>query len=107
MSRPASVYGDRGGPWWVTNAPHKGHSMADDEDEATGPLPLSGYFDIALTFLLPFLGVGLLLFAVFWVAVRPTVSDIGLRQWFVGIAAVSALAGVVNAVRYTRKTYRR
>lgn len=71
------------------------------------PIPLSGYFDIGLSFLLPFLGLSFALTTLFWFTLRSSAPESSLRSWLIGIFAVCAMVGVVNAVRYARRKSRR
>jgi hypothetical protein len=64
---------------------------------------MSGYLDLILTFLLPTLGLGFLLLIGFWILVRPSVPDSALSSWIVGILTLSAIVGLVNAVRTTAR----
>ena len=81
--------------------------MVDDKEELPRPIPFSGYLDITLSILLPLLGLSFVLLIVFWIAIRPSVPQSAIQSWVIGIITVSLMVGIINAVRYTRKNYKR
>jgi hypothetical protein len=84
-----------------------GGTMVDDKKESPRPIPFSGYLDITLSILLPLLGLSFVLLIVFWIAIRPSVPQSAIQSWVIGIITVSLMVGIINAVRYTRKSYKR
>jgi hypothetical protein len=81
--------------------------MADEKPSSPRPIPFSGYFDLALSVLFPLIGVSFALLLLFWFAVRPSVPDSAIGSWVLGAFTVGLVVGVVNAVRFYRKTYRK
>ncbi len=70
--------------------------MADKNPASPKPIPFSGYFDLALSLLLPLIGVSFVLVLVFWYAIRHSVPDTAIVPSVAGIVAVSLIVGIVT-----------
>jgi hypothetical protein len=79
--------------------------MSDEKQASPKPVPFSGYLDLLLSLCLPLFGLSFVLLIVFWYVIRPSVPDTSLTSWVVGIVTLSLIVGVLNAVRYYRKSY--
>jgi hypothetical protein len=79
--------------------------MTNKNHHSPEPIPFSGYIDLALSILVPLVGVSFVLLLVFWFAVRPSVPDTAIVPSVVGIVTVSLIVGIINAARYYRKKY--